>query len=121
MIPIMFEPGGLHMLLHKRNVLALVCALMIALSLGAASSALGASLSFPFDTVTLDTVNMRRSASGDAVILERLEKGESITVTGESGNYFQVFCRDRTGYVLKEFLSTSKDDMVPPAPTQQPT
>ncbi len=109
------------MLLHKRNVLALVCALMIALSLGAASSALGASLSFPFDTVTLDTVNMRRSASGDAVILERLEKGESITVTGESGNYFQVFCRDRTGYVLKEFLSTSKDDMVTPAPTQQPT
>ena len=47
-------------------------------------------LSYPFTTVTTDNVNMRRSASSSSVVLERIDKGDSITVLGTSGNYYKV-------------------------------
>ena len=101
-----------------QRLLSAFCALVIALSVCAFAQA--ARLTFPFDTIATDTVNMRRSASANAVILERVAKGDTVTVTGESGNYFKVTYKSRTGYILKTYLSTEAENMVTPAPTEIP-
>ena len=101
-----------------QRLLSACCALVIALSVCTFAQA---ALSFPFDTVATDTVNMRRSASANAIILERVAKGDTVTVTGQSGDYFEVTYKNRTGYILKKYLSTDKADMVTPAPTEIPT
>ncbi len=114
-----FSTGGLLMGRTFQRLLSACCALMIALSVCTFAQA-AKSLPFPFDTVATDTVNMRRSASANAVILERVAKGETVTVTGQSGNYFEVTYKSRTGYILKTYLSTEPGDMVTPAPTEEP-
>lgn len=60
---------------------------------------------FPYITTTIDTVNMRRSAAASSVVLEQLDDGEIITVTGEKGNYYAVNARNRSGYVLKVYVT----------------
>ena len=102
-----------------QRLLSAFCALVIAFSV--CTFAQAAKLTFPFDTVATDTVNMRRSASAHAIILERVAKGDTVTVTGESGNYFKVTYKSRTGYILKTYLSTDAESMVTPAPTEIPT
>lgn len=59
---------------------------------------------YPYTTTTNDKVNMRRSANGSSVVLERLEAGVQVTVLGESGNYFKVSYNDRTGYIMKQYV-----------------
>jgi peptidoglycan hydrolase-like protein with peptidoglycan-binding domain/SH3-like domain-containing protein len=59
---------------------------------------------YPYTSLTNDKVNMRRSANGDSVVLERLEANTQITVLGESGKYFKVSYNDRTGYILKQYI-----------------
>jgi peptidoglycan hydrolase-like protein with peptidoglycan-binding domain len=59
---------------------------------------------YPYTSFTNDKVNMRRSANGDSVVLERLEAGIQITVLGESGKYYKVSYNDRTGYILKQYV-----------------
>lgn len=59
---------------------------------------------YPYDATTNDKVNMRRSASSSSVVLERLEKGQTVTVLGESGSYYKVSFNDRTGYVMKQYV-----------------
>ncbi len=102
-----------------KQALAAVTAILLALFL--VPAAFAASLSFPFDTVALDQVNMRKSPSSDAMILERVPHGDTVSVMGESGKYFQVYYKNKTGYILKEYLSTDKSVMVTPAPTVEPT
>ena len=93
---------------------ALVLALVLLIQ---APSLAASSLKYPFETVTTDTVNMRKTASAIALILERLNSADKVTVFGESGNYFQVSYNNRQGYILKEYLSTSSEDMVVATPT----
>ncbi len=95
-----------------------LCALVLMLTWLLSANA--ASLKFPFETVTNDTVNMRKNASANALILERLQKGDAVTVTGESGKYYQVIYKSREGYILKEYLSTDETDVVVLTPTPQP-
>lgn len=59
---------------------------------------------YPYTSTTNDKVNMRRSANGGSVVLERLEAGTQITVLGESGSYFKVSYNDRTGYIMKQYV-----------------
>ena len=75
-----------------------------------------AALSFPFTTVTTDSVKLRSRASSSAVVLETLEQGASVEVIGESGKYFKVKYGKLTGYIMKEFISTEKGDMATPTP-----
>ena len=73
---------------------------------------------YPYMSVTNDKVNMRRSANGVSVVLERLEQGESVSVVGESGSYYKVLYNDRTGYILKQYIG---DKTSTPAPTATKT
>lgn len=52
-------------------------------------------------------VNVRKRADADADRLGRLAPGESCTVTGEEGDWWQVEFEGETGYVLKELLTVT--------------
>ncbi len=102
----------------KKLCAALAClALLVSLALTGAQAA----LSYPFTTVTTDSVRMRRSASSTAIVLETLPQGETVTVTGERGSYFAVEYAGRKGYILKQYLSVESDVMVTIAPAATPT
>ncbi len=64
-----------------------------------------AAATYPYTTTTNDSVNMRRSASGTSVVLERLDEGQEIVVQGESGSYFKITFNGRTGYVMKKYVN----------------
>ena len=100
-----------HLHLKKLGVLT---ALVAILALWCATAL--AALSYPFMTTTSDKVNMRRSASATSVVLERLDKGAAITVTGASGNYYKVTYNNRTGYIMKQYVVTDADSIVTPTP-----
>ncbi|MBR4080370.1 MAG: peptidoglycan-binding protein, partial [Clostridia bacterium] len=91
------------------SLVALVCLMVLTAALALAES-------FPFNTVTTDKVNMRRTASSKASIIAKLEQGEPVTVVGESGNYYKVEARDKTGYVMKEFIVTDPASITTPTP-----
>ena len=104
----------MHKTLFTRRI-GLVAALVLALTL-ACSTALAA-LSYPFITVTSDNVNLRARASSTATILERLDQGTTITVLGSSGGYYKVSHNNRTGYIMKQYVSTDAASIVIPTPT----
>lgn len=101
--------GGARLL----ALMLLTAALMALLGTAAAE------MTFPFTTVTNDSVNMRRNASSTSVVLERLDEGDSITVLGEAGNYYKIRFNNRTGYVIKQYVSVKA--AVTPVPTAKPT
>ena len=75
-----------------------------------------AALSYPFTSVTTDSVRMRKSPSSSAVVLKTLKQGALVEVLGASGKYFQVKYDGQKGYILKEYISTEADVMVTPTP-----
>jgi len=98
--------------IHWGSLLVLTALLLLSSAVALAAE------SYPFTTVTNDQVNMRRNASSTSVVLERVSKGDTITVLGEKGNYYKISYKNRTGYVIKRYV-TVPDSAV--APTQEPT
>ena len=86
---------------RKRRLLTALVAVLLLICVAAE-----AALSYPFETVTTDKVNLRRKASSGSVVLERLAKEAPITVLGASGSYYKVRYRNRTGYILKKYVNT---------------
>lgn len=91
-----------------------VCVLVLLLLLVCAVAS--AALSYPFFTVTNDSVNMRKTASLSSVVLERLKAGAQVEVTGASGNFYAVKFNGRNGYIMKQYLNTEADSIVTPTP-----
>ena len=73
--------------------------------------------SYPYISSTNDKVNMRRSPNSSSVVLERLESGQSVTVLGESGDYYKVSYNERTGYIMKKYVGEG----AAPTPTAKPS
>ncbi len=88
----------------RKNWIRRVTGVLLATLLAFALAAALAAEKFPYTTTTTDKVNLRRSASSTAVVLARVPKGESVTVTGKSGNYYKVTYGSHTGYILKTYL-----------------
>ena len=91
-----------------------VCMLVLLLLLVCAVAS--AALSYPFFTVTNDSVNMRKTASLSSVVLEPLKAGTQVEVTGATGNFYSVKYDGRTGYIMKKYLNTDADSIVMPTP-----
>ena len=49
-------------------------------------------------------VNLRKAASKDAALADRIEVGESVQIIGESGEWFRVKVNGQTGWMMKEFV-----------------
>ena len=101
--------------MQARKTFRRILTIALTLALAVSSALAAAATAYPFTTVTNDQVNMRRSASSTATVLERLDKGASIEVLGASGNYYKISYNNRTGYVLKQYVDL--DSTVTPEPT----
>ena len=101
--------------LIRRCLVTALLALLITLLSAAALAE-----TFPYTTVTNDQVNMRRNASSTSVVLERISEGTAVTVLGEKGNYYKISYKNRTGYVIKEYVAAPAGAATP-APAQELT
>lgn len=90
------------------------CWLLAAAVVCACSIALAAGLSFPFNTITNDKVNLRARASTNSGLLQHLPQGQALTVLGERGGFFRVQVGSKTGYVVKKYVVTEGDAVTTP-------
>ena len=102
--------------LEKKRVKQLCFMSLVLFLLFAVTSALAAS--YPYQTQLKDNVNMRRSAFSTSVVLERLKKGETVTILGENGDYYRISYGGRTGYAMKKYVADAQT-IATPVPTQQ--
>ena len=87
--------------------------LLVAMLFATMAPALAAS--YPYDTVCLDDVNLRKRASSSAVVLARITAGDTIRVLGKSGDYYKVEYQGETGYAMIKYV-----DGLDPAPDPSP-
>ena len=56
-------------------------------------------------TVTTDRLNLRKEASTDAEIIEKLNSGDKVEVLSQEEEWYQVKHNDNSGYVSSKYLS----------------
>ncbi len=71
--------------------------------------------SYPYDTVSMDDVNLRKRASGSSVVLARIAVGDPIRVLGKSGAYYKVEYKGQVGYAMCVYV-----DGLDPSPDPSP-
>ena len=64
-------------------------------------------------------VYMREAADKDAKAMTVLATGKEITVLGEEGDWYQVKVDDKEGYVVKKYITDSKEEAEAAAASQQ--
>lgn len=103
----------------KARLLAgLICAVLATLPFVSVQPALATT--YPYDTTSGDSVKLRRSPNGSAVVLANIEEGDSITVLGVSGKYYQIKYKNITGYAMQSFVDgLDKVESVLPAGVNQ--
>ena len=94
------------------RLLAAVCAM--ALFLSVISPALAAK--YPYDTISMDDVNMRSRANTTSTILKKIQKGDTVTILGVTGSFYRVEFDGKTGYAMKKYI-----DGTDPSPIPRPT
>lgn len=100
------------------RLLAAACALALIAPLF--TSALAAS--YPYDTVSMDNVNMRSRANTTSTVLKKIKVGDTVTILGATGSYYRVKFDGKTGYAQKKFidgLDPSADEPLDESRTQQ--
>ena len=75
--------------------------------------------SFGTGTVVANTVNLRAGASTSSAVVASLSKNTQMTVTGVSGEWYQVSVNGQTGYVNSAYVGLSGS--AAPAPAQDNT
>jgi len=59
-------------------------------------------------TVTVDGLRVRSSASSSGEVIGSYNKGASITINGEEGNWYKVTFNGSVGYVSKDYVNTEE-------------
>ncbi len=59
---------------------------------------------YPYQTTTLDSVNLRKGASTRSMRILTVPKGADITVTGSGDSFLHIEYKKYSGYVLKEYV-----------------
>ncbi len=67
--------------------------------------------------ISLADVNFRQSPSGDGAVFTQLPLGTQVTVTGETGNYYNVSYAGKNGYIRRDCLSFNRVTPAAAAPT----
>ena len=69
------------------------------------------SMAFAVENVTgvvnTETLRLRKDASTESAVLELLSKDEKVDILEEKDGWYKVKFNDYTGYVSKEFITTS--------------
>jgi len=84
----------------QRTISALLGVVMAVLAVMPAVAA-----TYPYDTLSADSVNLRKYASSSAVVLAYIDAGDAITLLGESGSYYKVQFGDIVGYAMKTYIN----------------
>ena len=102
-----------------------ICILAVEIPVSAAAEDMEVVDSYPYTTVTRDTVNLRASRSTRSALLKKIPAGAAISVRGTKGDWAEVDYGKYTGYVKSEFIVLKKVSKtkakVTPAPTPVPT
>ncbi|MDD3921376.1 MAG: peptidoglycan-binding protein, partial [Eubacteriales bacterium] len=94
-------------------------ALLLALALVLSAWITAAASTYPYDTVSGDSVKLRKYASSTSVVLATINEGDAVTITGKSGDYYKVEYNGYSGYAMIEFIDAENEDTVPDV-TQDP-
>ncbi|MBQ8148928.1 MAG: peptidoglycan-binding protein [Clostridia bacterium] len=96
------------------NLLRMVAAtLVLVLVFGLMAPALAAA--YPYDTVSLDDVNLRKRASSNSVVLAKISAGDPIRVLGKTGDWYKIEYQGETGYAMRVYV-----DGLDPSPDPSP-
>ncbi len=87
--------------------------LIVTLLLGVIAPASAAS--YPYDTVSMDDVNLRKQASSSAVVVSKIKAGDPIRVLGKTGDWYKVEHGGKTGYAMCKYV-----DGLDPSPDPSP-
>jgi len=79
--------------------------------------------SYPYTTVTKDSVNLRASRSTKSELLKKIPKGAEISVLSKNGNWVEVEYKNTKGWAVADYiqLKTVKKVKVTATPTPVPT
>lgn len=102
--------------LHETAKKLLPRVLLLAALLALICATAMAALSYPFNTVTTEKVNLRKKASSTSVVLTRVPAGATITVEGQSGSFYKVVYNGKSGYIMKTYVDVSDEARVTPTP-----
>ncbi len=81
-----------------------VLAMLLSLLLMAAGSAVFAA-DYPFTGAITDDTNMRSTANSyTSNVMCRIPKGDTVTVTGETGNFYRITYDGKTGFVFQQYV-----------------
>ena len=61
-------------------------------------------------------VNLRKTASKDAPLVDKIPVGESVQIVGESGDWYKLKVNGMTGWMMKEFVKEDEADDFPDVP-----
>lgn len=103
---------------HWMRFLAVLCALAVMLPV--ATSALAAT--YPYDTVSMDDVNLRSRANTTSIVLKKIQAGDTVTILGVTGSFYRVKFDGKTGYAMKKYIDgtdPAPDATINPALTMQ--
>lgn len=67
------------------------------------------------------SINLREGPGRDYDIIKEYEQYDTLTVTGKSGDWYQVKIGSRTGFMLKEYVKLGEVPKETPKPTPKPT
>ena len=87
---------------------ALVLFALVMLLTAVSGEALAAS--YPYAGVITDATNMRLTANSYASnVICRIQKGDLVTVTGETGNFYRITYDGKTGYVFQQYVDKAPE------------
>lgn len=101
------------MRLTKSLVRMAAAVLLITLLTGVMAPALAAA--YPYDTVSMDDVNLRKRASSSAIVLAKIKAGDPVRVLGKTGDWYKVEYQKKTGYAMCIYI-----DGLDPSPDPSP-
>ena len=88
------------------RILSAVC--VLALILPMISTALAAS--YPYDTTSMDDVNLRSRASTNSTVLKKIKAGDLVSILGTTGDFYRVKFDGKTGYAMKDYIDGTTED-----------
>ena len=79
--------------------------------------------SYPYTTVTKESVNLRASRSTKAELLKKIPKGAEVSVLSKNGSWVEVEYKNTKGWAVADYiqLKTVKKIKITPTPTPIPT
>lgn len=88
-----------HINIKKRWMAAFVALMLFLPTLMTALAA-----AYPYKTTSMSNVNMRKRANTSSTILKRIKAGDTVTILGKSGNYYEVEFENVEGYVQQRYI-----------------